>query len=622
MYKLRDYQQGAVDTTKSHFKKSKTSAVLELATGAGKSLIIAEIANWLRQVSGKKVLCLQPQKELCQQNYDKYLATGNRASIYCASISSKKDMLQDVVYGSPQTVSRSLDKFGAQFGAVIVDEAHRTDDTVKKIINKIKSENPLVRILALTATPYRMGTGYIYGVDIDNKTLDEESTVNPFYGKLIYQVLAPYLIDNGYLTPPTTQATLSHYDTSELKTKSNGEFTAKSLEQAFTGQGRKTARIVEQIVEAAHNRQGVMIFAATIQHANEVMESLPDSKAIVTGQTKKAERESIINRFKAKQFKYLVNVAVLTTGFDAPHVDLVAVLRATESASLFQQIVGRGLRLEDGKDDCLIMDFAENIERHELEDNLFAPKITTSIKSGESFNIEALCQTCGLVNEFTGRSDPDFKDFEVDANGYYIDLMGTRVETEKGQYMPAHYGRRCNGNHLVKGEFQRCEERWSVKVCEKCEHENDIAARYCSNKSCKAELVDPNEKLVTDFQKIKKDPTQLTHDKVIGWSCKEWYSQRGVHMLKVDYVTEFRSFPVWYTPNTGKTLQERQWLGLSEAVFGQGKKAPDVDLFLQALKKGHGVMPRTIGVKKEKGGKFFSVYAHNKEETTIDNQRG
>lgn len=618
-HKLRDYQQGAVDTTIAHLKKAKTSCVLELATGAGKSLIIAELAHWLKKVSGKKILCLQPSKELVQQNYDKYLAIGERASLYCASISSKKDMTQDVVYGSPQTVSRSLDKFGPQFGAVIVDEAHRTDDTVKKIIDHMRSQNPLLRVIALTATPYRMGSGYIYGVDIDNKTLDEDQTINPYYGKLIYQVLAPYLIEEGYLTRPTTQVVEDAYDTSALKTKSNGEFTHKTIEQAFVGQGRKTSGIVEQIVDAAHDRHGVMIFASTIQHAKEVMESLPLSKALITGESKKADRESIIKRFKQQEIKYLVNVAVLTTGFDAPHVDLVAVLRATESASLLQQIIGRGLRLHPGKQDCLIMDFAENIERHELEDDLFAPKISTSLKSGESFNIDAACPTCNTVNEFTGRSDPDYKDFGVDKYGYYIDLAGNLVETDKGIPMPAHYGRRCMANTIVKGEVKQCTYRWSMKVCDECEQENDISARYCSNKKCRNELIDPNEKLAMDFKRIKQDPYSLTSDKVIGWNCKEWHSQRGAYMLKVDYTTEFRTFSAWYAAQTGKTFQERQWASLSQAVFGEGHIAPDVDMFLTALKKGHGKMPVTVTVKRTKGSKFYSIYKHNQPETEQPN---
>jgi len=617
-YTLRKYQDEAVESAKSHLKKSTTSCVLELATGAGKSMICAELAYWLKGISGKKVLCLQPSKELVEQNLEKYLATGAEASIYCASVSSNKDMSKPVVYGSPQTVSRSLDKFGAQFGGVIVDEAHRTDDTVKRIIDHMRSKNPALRVIGMTATPYRMGSGYIYGVGIDNKTLGEDQTLNPYYGKLVHQVLAPYLIGEGYLTKPTTEVTTGAYDTSNLKTKSNGEFTQGSVEAAFVGQGRKTASIVEQVVRASVSRKGVMIFASTIQHANEVMESLPESKAVITGQLNKGERELIIKQFKAKKIKYLVSVATLTTGFDAPHVDLVAVMRATESASLFQQIVGRGLRLDDGKDDCAIMDFAGNIERHDLEDDLFSPKITTGMRSGESFNLDATCPTCNTVNEFTGRSDPDFNDFEVNDNGYYIDLSGHIVENDEGQQVPAHYGRRCLGNAIIKGEYQRCDYRWSSKVCSECEQDNDIAARYCSNKKCKAELIDPNEKLDIDFKKFKSDPYSQTSDKVLGWMCKPWHSQKGNYTLKVDFTTEYRTFSIWLTPE-GKTVSQiRQWNAFSEAVFGEGHAAPDVDTLVRGLKTKHATMPKTVTVKRINGSSFYNVYSYNDKETVIN----
>ncbi len=616
-FKPRDYQQAAIDAAKAHVTKSTTSCLLELATGSGKSIIVAELAYWLKDISGKKVLCLQPSKELVEQNLEKYLATGATASIYCASVSSKKDMTQDVVYGSPQTVSRSLEKFGSQFGAVIIDEAHRTDDTVKKVIEHMRVQNPKLRVIGLTATPYRMGSGYIYGVDMDNKTLGDDQAVNPYYGKLVYQVLAPFLIDEGYLTKPTTQITNGGYDTSGLATKSNGEFTHATIEKAFVGQGRKTAGIVEQIVNASHNRMGVMIFASTIQHANEVMESLPESKALITGELKKADRASIIAQFKSKQIKYLVNVSVLTTGFDCSHVDLVAILRATESPSLLQQIIGRGLRLDDDKDDCIVMDFAENIERHGLEDDLFKPKISTSLKSGETFLMDVICPNCNVTNEFSGRSDPDFADFEVNVNGYYIDLSGHVVETEKGQPMPAHFGRRCLGNSIQNGELMQCSYRWSSKVCEECEQDNDIAARYCSNKSCGAELIDPNQKLAEEFKKFKSDPYQKTSDKVLGWMCKGWHTQKGNYTLKVDFTTEYRTFSIWLTPDTSNVRQLNMWNDFSQAVFGEGRIAPDVDTLLAALKKG-GKMPSTVTVRRAKGSAFYNVTAYNQDESVID----
>src|SRR5690606_41766666 len=140
-----------------------------------------------------------------------------------------------------------------------------------------------------------------------------------------------------------------------------------------TQQTRSARLIISQIAEFAQTRKGLMIFAATVEHAREITGLLPaDDAALITGESPGPERDSLIEDFKAQRFRYLVNVSVLTTGFDAPHVDLIAILRPTESVSLYQQIVGRGLRLAPGKTDCLILDYAGNPH------DLFSPESGTA----------------------------------------------------------------------------------------------------------------------------------------------------------------------------------------------------------------------------------------------------
>jgi DNA repair protein RadD len=327
------------------------------------------------------------------------------------------------------------------------------------------------------------------------------------------------------------------------------------------------------------------------------MESLPpESSRIITGGTKKKERELIINQFKAMTFKYLVNVSVLTTGFDAPHVDVVAVLRATDSAGLFQQIIGRGLRLHDKKENCLILDYAENIERHCPSGDIFDPKIKNpTIKKGEPAQIE--CPSCNYQNLFALRQNPE--EFDYNKYGYFIDLAGNQIETEDGP-MPAHFGRRCN---YVSNIGDRCEYRWTTKECIECGAENDIAARKCQ--TCKAILVDPNEKLQIEYKRIKSDPYEISTDKVLSWTCKEHCSQAGNITLRVDYTTDYRTFSVWYLPR-----KQLLWHSLCSVVFG--KEAPDVETFVKYWKLG--VMPRTITCKRDKGTKFFTVFDHNRPE--------
>lgn len=140
------------------------------------------------------------------------------------------------------------------------------------------------------------------------------------------------------------------YDFSRLEARSNGLFSEADLNRELKRQNRVTPHIISQIVEYADDRKGVMIFAATVEHAREIHGLLPNGRAaLVSAETPPAERDALIEAFKQQRLRYLVNVAVLTTGFDAPHVDLIAILRPTESVSLYQQIVGRGLRLAPDK---------------------------------------------------------------------------------------------------------------------------------------------------------------------------------------------------------------------------------------------------------------------------------
>lgn len=338
MYQPRDYQQAAIDSVTAWLIKSVEPCLVEAATGAGKSIIVAKVADYVHVNSQKKVLCLAPSSELTEQNHEKYTSYGLKASIYSASI--EKSLRHPVIFGTPKSVLNNINAF-SNVAAVIIDEAHGITPTIIQITDALKKDNPQLRVVGLSATPYRMGDGYIYAHDENGKPVNEDEAINPFFHSLVYRITAPYLIAKGYLTPVHADPNhASSYDTSGISRHTQAEY-----EQAFEGHGRLTAEIIADVVAHSAGRMGVMIFAATIRHAEECMASLPpDNSRLITGSTKNAERKQIIADYKARKFKYLVNVAVLTTGFDAPHTDVVAVLRATESAGLFQQIVGRSLR--------------------------------------------------------------------------------------------------------------------------------------------------------------------------------------------------------------------------------------------------------------------------------------
>ncbi len=586
---LRWYQQEAHDAAIDWVKKSIEPCLLELPTGSGKSHIVAAIANTLHTVSqGKSILCIVPSKELLEQNAEKYRETGNPCSLFSASV-NKSCLSNPVVFGTPVSINNKIERFGDKFCAVVIDECHRLSPTVKKIIQSIKNHNPQLRVIGLSATPYRLGSGYIYRQDEHGKAHGENKAKDPFFMQRVYTVHARDLIEQGFLTQPIIGAINEHYDTIEMQTNRMGQFNKADIDRAYHGHGRLTSAIVGDIVAQSRNRKGVMIFAATVQHAQEVMASLPpELSAIVTGDTPDSDRELILLKFKSKRLKYLVNVSVLTTGFDAPHVDVVAILRATESVALLQQIIGRSLRTEPNKQDALILDYAENIERHCPDSDLFNPEIEASMSSGGGGFVKCICQKCGQENEFSAKENKE--GYEISIDGYFLDLEGNKIPTEFGA-MPAHWGRRCNGWSATRtGKFQQCDERWTFKPCPHCEADNDIAARYC--RECKGEIIDPNEKLASDFKALKKDPTRLQTDRVVSMVVWPTLSRAGNPCLKVEFVTEYRAFTVWFNEQMRK----------------------DYNRFMENTETGC-VKPETISYKKVEN--FYKIISYNEQPDEI-----
>ncbi|MBY4677340.1 DEAD/DEAH box helicase [Marinobacterium arenosum] len=465
-FQLRDYQREAVDATLRHFRKTDQAAVIVLPTGAGKSLVIAELARLAR----RRILVLAHVKELVEQNHAKYQAYGLQAGIFAAGLKQKNNRHQ-VTFASVQSVAPNLDQFQGEYSLLIIDECHRVSDQedsqYQQIINRLKQQNPGLKVLGLTATPYRLGSGWIYRYHYRGYSHSDEP--RPFE-QCIYELPLRYMIKRNYLTPPTlVDAAVAQYDFSTLQANANGEYPAPAVNQLLIKHKRVTRAICEQVEQLAAERQGVMLFAATVEHAREIACYLPaDQCALITGETDNAERDRLIQQFKERRLKYLVNVAVLTTGFDAPHVDLIAILRPTQSVSLYQQIIGRGLRLSDGKQDCLVIDYAGN------GFDLYQPEVGAPKPNPDSEPVQVFCPQCEFPNIFWGKTDG----------------QGTVIE---------HYGRRCQGfSEQPDGGKLRCDYRFRFKECPHCGGENDIAARRCGQ--CDQPLVDPDDQLKAALQ--------------------------------------------------------------------------------------------------------------------------
>jgi DNA repair protein RadD len=498
MYTLRTYQQEAVDSTLNYFRKRRDPAVIVLPTGAGKSLVIAELAK----IAKGRVLVLAHVKELVEQNHLKYESYGLHAGIYSAGL-NQKDSKQKVIFGSIQSVAKAKDAFFKDFTLVVIDECHRVglepDSQYAKVITQLKLNNPRICILGLTATPYRLGLGWIYNYALRGEVKTQELR---FFKHCIYDLPLEYMIRNKYLTPPVkVDIPVTSYDFSEL-IEAGQSYTMAQLEEALHKQRRLTPLIIKNIIDITESdqRQGVMIFSSTVKHAQEIMNHLPPEQArLVVGTTELSERDQTVHDFKKKAFKYLVNVSVLTTGFDAAHVDVIAILRPTESISLYQQIIGRGLRLDTDKKDCLVLDYTG------MGHSIFSPEIGEKKTASESVAVQVPCPECGFENDFWG----------------IVDEEGNLVE---------HFGRKCRGGHVNADTYELtpCGYRFRFKICTQCSAQNDITARDCSN--CGCVLIDPDTKLKQ--ARLSKDAHVLTPDSI---EMLERVDKKGTPYLQVKY---------------------------------------------------------------------------------------
>jgi len=600
--KLRPYQKAACDAVMEWVRSSVDPCVVDAAPAAGKSFMIASLSDRLHQVSGgKRVLVLAPSKELVEQDYEKFLLTGHKASIFSAS-AGRKSTRHHVVFGTPLTVKNAISRFITDYCAVIVDEAHGMTPTIIEIINEMRVGNPILRVIGLTGTPYRLGSGYIFRIWPDGHANGDDVTRVPYFTKCVYRVSAREMLDEGFITPMRIGAINSAeggYDTSGVIVKANGMLDERTVEQAFVGHGRKTAAIVADVIEQARYRHGgIMYFGATVQHAKEILASLPpETSALVTGDTKKPERERIIRRYRAKEIRHLVNVGTLTTGFDVSHTETIALLRYTESAALLQQIMGRAWRLDPEKQDSLLLDYASNVERHFPDGDIYNPTIKAGKIGGGNGSVEAHCPDCDHINLFS--LNPDNADYVPDKHGYALDVFGEPIQTEFGP-LPVHYGRRCFG--MVKtadmGKYIRCNYRWTGKDCPHCGEKNDIAARYCYE--CKGEIVDPNEKLAADFKALKKDPTQPQCDKVISMTTRSGVSAKGNATLRADFKTPYRQFSVWFMPESPMKAKKAEYEAFCAAT-ADGEEQPD-----------------TITYVKDASSSFYRILAYNRPEDALE----
>lgn len=370
--KLRDYQQKAVKSLFKHFKERKDNPCVVIPTGGGKTIVIAEfIRRCIKLIPDARFCVVAHTAELVFQNGDKLHKLDDSIDIgyYCASL-NKKDLGHKVIFASIQSIYNKTYRGGiGKFDVILVDEAHHIpfegDGQYITFIKEQKAINPYLKVCGLTATPYRTKGGPICDEDKILNHISFEAKIKP-------------LIAKGYLTPPMNVEAENFIDVTDIKIK-NGEFDLNALDDRVCANDivPETVKEIKRIIDE-HNLKKTIIFATSVKHANlisgYIMEKFMTPCPVIEANTPKSERSEFIKLFNEGKFKYIVNMGVLTEGFDCPDIDCVAIVRPTKSMGLYYQMVGRGLRLAPNKDKVVIIDFGQNIDRHGPIDQLRGKK--------------------------------------------------------------------------------------------------------------------------------------------------------------------------------------------------------------------------------------------------------
>lgn len=400
---LRPYQREAVESAYRHLREREDNPCIVLPTAAGKTPCIATICSDAVRLWNGRVLILAHVKELLEQARDKLdaICPDIHVGIYSAGL-GRRDTSHPVIIAGIQSIYQKAQQLG-HFDLVIVDEAHMIpmdgDGMYRRFLDDARAINPALRVIGLTATPFRMASGPICApppVGILNS--------------ICYEIGVRELIHGGFLSPLKSKAGTARVNTDELHIRA-GEFVADEVE-ALMNRDVLVQSACQDIVRQTKDRKACLIFASSVKHGQnvtKVIEKMAGTECgFVDGETAGIFRDQFIRRFREGQLKYLCNVNVLTTGFDAPNVDCVALLRPTMSPGLYYQMVGRGFRIAPGKSDCLVLDFGGNVLRHGPVDQIRVSdpnaKGTGQAPAKECPQCQALiatgyatCPECGFV---------------------------------------------------------------------------------------------------------------------------------------------------------------------------------------------------------------------------------
>ena len=362
---LRPNQIEPVRKGLEFFKSKKPHpSIIVAPTAFGKSIVIAKICHEVNE----KMVIIQPSKELLEQNYNKFIGLGGEASIYSAAMGEKE--IGDVTYATIGSIVKIAHKFKSLgITKVIIDECDRFPREPDGMLRKFLKASGVTHILGLTATPLKLQTNL--GLDFKPFSklvmLTSKSKKGNFFKDIIHVAQIKEMCDLGFWSP--LQYESYDFDTGQLVyNSSNAEFTDDSIRRAYKQQDI-SGKIIKRISELP-DRKSILIAVPSIEEAKELSTRLPSCEAVFSGMPD-ADRDKIISDFKSLKLRIVVQVTILSVGFDHPQLDCIITGRPTASLSWWYQFVGRVTRIHPEKQNGLVIDFVGSVPKFGKVEELY-----------------------------------------------------------------------------------------------------------------------------------------------------------------------------------------------------------------------------------------------------------
>lgn len=605
MLALRPYQQEALDAIKADFRK-QPNVLLQAATGAGKTILFsALIRDFMTQYPGQMHIMIAAHRQtLVQQAYDKLLRVWpegeSQIGIACHSLSSKSDFSKPVTIGTIQTIARQLNNLElGTFNLLIIDEVHmvppmaergKPKSQYEQTIELLRKFDPKARVLGVTATPYRLNWGYIYG---DKRTQDPKRN---WFTSLAYSIDIPTLQEEDFLCPLIHLGKEHRIDLSRVEISSTGDYKEDALSVEMSKEIHLDSA-VKAVKEYAADREHIVVFAVTIQHAELLTGRFTKAgykAAFVHSKMKKEEVNKELAAFADGRVNVLVNVGKLTEGWDCPQTDCIVLCRPTKSAALYVQMVGRGLRIAEGKADCKMLDLAGCMSEHGMPEN---PTVKNKPPK-ESDYLE--CPKCGTENAVGAMqcSNPDC--------GWLFHWVSCPRCEEK---LPADAKKCGYCGYALPQEAVAVPGGYACPDCQELVAPSDIFCGSCGcalkpiAKEVRLQVIEPKQQIRAKVRAKRVSTPNVNFNFV---------SRAGKKMARVAFVCQFEEggFPIqvsdfWDLEGSasdyGRTVARKKWMQLARTM-------PPKTLEEAARRQSELHFPAEVTVKQS--GQYWNVVGY------------